>query len=208
MRERWEREQKGYIRTEKTDWELFLLLLIARLDSTRMYINIYMNIYSTNTTQCFACLSFNNIFVFFFLLLLPWLPERARERKELKDTEKTRKFIFQCPIIVALFFIYLHESIYIFISMNKIISLQKNVSGMEKWIVCACVTASIGFDDMNKSAAHLFVWQPNIKWLKRNKSIAYEKYQWKMNWTTKKSMLFIAHTLKWQFDEYGIVWTA
>lgn len=57
---------------------------------------------------------------------------------------------------------------------------------MEKWIVCACVTASIGFDDMNKSAAHLFVWQPNIKWLKRNKSIAYEKYQWKMNWTTKK----------------------
>lgn len=141
VRERWEREQKGYIRTEKTDWELFLLLLIARLDSTRMYINIYMNIYSTNTTQCFACLSFNNIFVFFFLLLLPWLPERARERKELKDTEKTRKFIFQCPIIVALFFIYLHESIYIFISMNKIISLQKKCEWNGK-MNCVCVCDS------------------------------------------------------------------
>lgn len=48
----------------------------------------------------------------------------------------------------------------------------------KKWIVCLCVCVRerIGFDDMNKSAAHLFVWQPNIKWLKQNNSIAYEKY--------------------------------
>lgn len=66
---------------------------------------------------------------------------------------------------------------------------------MEKWIVCACERerARIGFDDMNKSAAHLFVWQPNMKWLKLNKSIAYEKYQWKISWTKRKTTYFSSH---------------
>lgn len=166
--ERWERAERLY-----TYWEDRLRAVSAVADrSTRMYIyNLYRWIYSTNTTQCFACLSFNNIFVFFFFLA---------PREENLKTIKKHKFIFQCPIIIVPhLYIYIYMQfvrVYIEIDLYLFIWIKQFHSNKCEWngkMNCVCKRILNLTTWLNlRLILFVFVWQqPNIKWPKKNKPI-------------------------------------